>query len=172
MTAAQVVFIIAAAITLVSAVMVVTLRRLMQSALALILALMGVAVIFAILGSGFFAMAQVVVYIGAIAILIIFAVMLTQNVMNADKSQLNRGALFGALGVVLLLGGMVFILSAWTSFHTMPIELPAGSGDIATLGMLLTDPQGFALPFEAVSVLLVAALVGGIFIARDQRKDE
>ncbi len=68
--------------------------------------------------------------------------------------------------------GMVFILSAWTSFHTMPVELPAGSGDIATLGMLLTDPQGFALPFEAVSVLLVAALVGGIFIARDQRKDE
>jgi NADH-quinone oxidoreductase subunit J len=172
LTAAQVVFLIATAITLASAVMVVTLRRMMQSALALILALMGVAMIFAILGSGFFAVTQVVVYIGAIAILIIFAVMLTQNSMNANQSQLNPGAMYGLLGVAVMLAGLVFVFSAWSSFKTLPAELPAGSGDVATLGLLFTDPQGFALPFEAVSILLVAALVGAIFIARDKRKDE
>ncbi len=172
MTAAQVVFIVAAAITLVSALMVVTLRRVMQSALALILALMGVAVIFALLGSGFFAMTQVIVYIGAISILIIFTVMLTQRAMEPDDSQMNRGAVFAAIAMTLLLVGVVFVVSAWSAFQTLPVDLPADSGDIATLGMQLTDPRGFALPFEAVSVLLAAALVGAIFIARDQRKDD
>jgi len=170
--AAQVVFIFAAGITLVSALMVVTLRRVMQSALALILALMGVAVIFALLGSGFFAVAQVIVYIGAIAILIIFTEMLTQHSMDTGDDQLNRGAAFAVLGAVVLLAGGLFVLSAWNNFQVLPADLPAGAGDIAELGMQLTNPQGFALPFEAVSVLLVAALVGAIFIARDQRKDE
>ncbi len=171
MSAVQIVFLLAAAITLVAAVMVVTLRRLMQSALALILALVGVAVIFAILGSGFFAMTQVVVYVGAIAILIIFTAMLTQNVMRADQSQLNRGFLFAALGAALVFAGLIFLLSAWNVFQAAPPAAGTDSGDIAALGLALTDPQGFALPFEAISVLLLAALVGAIFIARDHSKD-
>ncbi len=171
MTGIQIFFLISAAITLFSAVMVVTLRKMMQSALALILALMGVAVVFAILGNGFFAVTQVVVYIGAIAILIIFAVMLTQNVMNADQSQLNRSFVFAALGVGLLFAGSVFIFSAWSSFQAVPAELDPAVDVVTALGLGLTDPQGFALPFEAVSVLLLAALIGGIFIARDHHKD-
>jgi NADH-quinone oxidoreductase subunit J len=171
MTALQGVFLITAVITLISAVMVVSLRKMMQSALALILALLGVAVVFTILGNGFFAITQVVVYIGAIAILIIFAVMLTQNVMNADQSQLNRGFIFAALGAGLLFAGMIFVLSAWGSFQAVPAELPSEAVDLTTLGMGLTDSQGFALPFEAISVLLLAALVGSIFVARDHHKD-
>lgn len=171
MTAIQVVFLITAAITLISAVMVVSLRKMMQSALALILALVGVAVVFAILGNGFFAITQVVVYIGAISILIIFAVMLTQNVMHADQSQLNRGFIFAALGAALLFTGMVFVLSAWGGFQAVPAEMGAEATDLTVLGLALTDPQGFALPFEAISVLLLAAMIGSIFIARDHRKD-
>jgi len=171
-TAAQIVFLIAAGITLVSALMVVTLRRVMQSALALILALMGVSVVFAVLGSGFFAVAQVIVYIGAIAILIIFTVMLTQRSMEADDSQLNRGAIPAAVGIIVLLTAALFALSAWSGFQTLPVDVPAGTGSIAEMGRLLTDPQGYALPFEAVSVLLVAALVGAVYVARDQKKDE
>ncbi len=171
MSAIQIVFLITAVITLVAAVMVVTLRRLMQSALALILALVGVAVIFAILGSGFYAMTQVVVYVGAIAILIIFTVMLTQNVMQADQSQLNRGYIFAALGSAILFAGLIFIISAWKMFQSVPPVGGSDSGDIAALGLAMTDPQGFALPFEVISVLLLAALVGAIFIARDHSKD-
>jgi NADH-quinone oxidoreductase subunit J len=171
MTAAQVIFLIVAAITLISAVMVVTLRKMMQSALALILTLLGVAIVFAILGSGFFAVTQVVVYIGAIAILIIFAVMLTQNVMYPDRDQLNQGYILAALAVVLLFSGMVLALSAWTGFQAVPTDINPAVDSITALGLALTDPQGFALPFEAVSVLLLAALVGGIYIARDHHKD-
>ncbi|NMB53855.1 MAG: NADH-quinone oxidoreductase subunit J [Leptolinea sp.] len=171
MTAVQVVFLITAAITLAAAVMVVSLRRMMQSALSLILALVGVAVVFAIIGNGFFAITQVVVYVGAIAILIVFSVMLTQNVMNAEQSQMNRGFIFAALGVALLFSGLTLVLSAWNSFQTLPPMPGSDLADIRLLGTGLTDPQGFALPFEAVSVLLLAALVGSIFIASERHKD-
>ncbi len=97
--------------------------------------------------------------------------MLTQNVMNADQSQLNRSFVFAALGVGLLFAGSVFIFSAWSSFQAVPAELDPAVDVVTALGLGLTDPQGFALPFEAVSVLLLAALIGGIFIARDHHKD-
>lgn len=171
MTAVQIVFLAVAALTLAAAVMVVSLRRMMQSALALILALVGVAVIFVLLGSGFFAVSQVVVYIGAIAILIIFAVMLTQNSMSPEHSQMNPGFLYAALGSALLFSSLVFILSMWVGFYAIPVNLDPSVDTITVLGLSLTDPQGFALPFEIVSVLLLAALIGGIYIARDHHRD-
>lgn len=171
MTAAQIVFLITAGITLIASILVVSLRKMMQSALALILALIGVAAVFAIIGYGFFTVVQVVVYIGAIAILIIFAVMLTQNVMNADESQMSSDFIFIALGAALLFGGLVFILSAWKQISTIPAPLASQAVDPAVLGLGLTDPQGFALPFEAISVLLLAAMIGGIYVARGHHKD-
>jgi NADH-quinone oxidoreductase subunit J len=172
MSPAQVVFLIVAAMTLFSAVMVVSLKNMMHSALMLILALLGVAVIFAMLDAGFFAIIQVVVYIGAIAILIIFAVMLTRNVMLPDPGQLNRGFILAGLGSALMLAGVAFALSAWPGFMALPGTLDPAADPVVTLGLALTDPQGFALPFEAISILLLSAVVGGIYIARDRRKDE
>lgn len=172
MSPAQVVFLVVAALTLFSAVMVVSLKNMMHSALMLILALLGVAVIFAMLDAGFFAIIQVVVYIGAIAILILFAVMLTRNVMRPDLTQLNRGFIVAGLGSALMLAGVVFALSTWPGFQAIPGNLDPGVDPIVTLGLALTDPQGFALPFEAISILLLSAVVGGIYIARDRRKDE
>jgi len=168
-TILQVVFLTAAAITLISAVMVVSLRKLMQSAFAFVLSLMGVAVIFAIIGSGFFAIVQVVVYIGAIAILIIFSVMLIQHMMDAGHSQINRGSVFGGMAVVGLFAGLVFVMSPWGSFQTLPTAFPAHADDLALLGKAFADPEGFLVPFEAVTMLLLAAMVGGIFIAREHK---
>ena len=79
MTAEQIIFLIVAALTLISAVFVVTSRNLVHAALWLVATLFGVAVIYALLNAGFIAVVQVVVYIGAIAILFIFAVMLTRK---------------------------------------------------------------------------------------------
>lgn len=79
MTPIQIIFLIVALLTLGASVMVVSARRMMHAALWLILTLLGVAVMFATLESGFFTIVQVVVYIGAIAILILFAVMLTRR---------------------------------------------------------------------------------------------
>jgi NADH-quinone oxidoreductase subunit J len=169
MTILQVVFLITAGITLISAVMVVSLRKLMQSAFAFVLALLGVAVIFAIIGSGFFAMVQVVVYIGAIAILVIFSVMLIHNVMDASQRQVNRGFIFAGVASVVLFAGLVFVLSAWSRFQTTPSGLPVQVDDLALLGQAFADPEGFVVPFEAVTLLLLAAMIGGIFIAREHK---
>jgi NADH-quinone oxidoreductase subunit J len=97
MTPDQIVFLIVALFTLGSGFMVVTTRNLVHAALWLVSTLFGVAVVFALLNAGFLAVVQVVVYIGAIAILFIFAVMLTRKDMRDQGPQLNRNWWFGAL---------------------------------------------------------------------------
>lgn len=169
MTPLQLVFLAVAAVTLFSAVMVVSIRRMMHAALFLILALMGVAFMFAILGSGFFAIVQVLVYIGAIAILILFAVMLTRNIMDAGKSETNRGWWLVIPLAILIFAAITVILSSWSAFSTIH-ELQMASGEtIIQLGKAFTDPGGYVIPFEVASVLLVAALVGAIYVAMERR---
>ena len=167
----QILFLIIALVTLVSAILVVTSRILMHSALWLVLTLFGVAVMFAFLEASFFAVVQVLVYIGAIAILIIFAVMLTRRVWDENAPRLNRGWWAALLATLALFAGLVVILvgpGAWAGFQAGP----AASPDIALLpqfGADLVDPTKFAIPFEAASVLLLAALVGAIYVAADKK---
>ncbi len=169
MTPSQIVFLLVAAATLFSAGMVVSIRRIMHAALFLVLALMGVAFMFATLGSGFFAIVQVLVYIGSIAILIIFAAMLTRNVMDAEVAGLNRGWWFFAPLALLIFAGIVLVLSSWSAFAALRDLSSAGGENILEFGKALTDPNGFVIPFEVASVLLVAALVGAIYIAMERR---
>src|SRR4030066_1144462 len=113
MTAEQIVFLIVAAVTLVAGLSVVTSRNLIHSALWLILTLSGIAVFYVLLDAGFFAVIQVVVYIGAIAILFIFAAMLTRRVMQDTGPQSNTNWWLGAVIAALLLVGIVFVLINW-----------------------------------------------------------
>jgi NADH-quinone oxidoreductase subunit J len=170
MTILQVVFLITAAITLISAVMVVSLRQVMRSTFAFVLSLLGVAVIFAIIGSGFFAVVQVVVYIGAIAILVIFSVMLIHNVMDTSQRQVNRGFIFAGVATTVFFAGLVFAMSTWGSFQAMPPIMPPHMDDLQIMGKAFADPEGFVVPFEAVTMLLLAAMIGGIFIARERKE--
>src|SRR3989337_4500895 len=110
MTAMQVVFLVTAVVTLGGAVMVVTARNLVHAALWLILTLFGIAVMFALLNAGFLAVVQVVIYIGAISILMIFAIMLTRRVMQDVGPQLNPGWWIAGLLSVVLFGGLVWML--------------------------------------------------------------
>ena len=89
MTGIQILFIVVAVITLIAAVLVVTSRNLIHAALWLILSLFGIAVYFVLLSAPFLAVAQVVIYIGAIAILMIFAVMMTRHLMKDSGAQIN-----------------------------------------------------------------------------------
>src|SRR5690349_22380840 len=100
MTAEQIIFLIVSGATLASALMVVTSRNLVHAALWLVATLFGVAVVFALLNAGFIAVVQVVVYIGAIAILFIFAVMLTRKDLRENVPQLNKNWWAGALVAV------------------------------------------------------------------------
>jgi NADH-quinone oxidoreductase subunit J len=156
-------------LTLGSAIMVVTSRHLMHAAFWLILSLMGVAILFALLETRFFVVVQVVVYIGAIAILILFAIMLTRRVMQHDERQLNRGWLAAALVSIGFFAGLVAALSGWSHFWEETRTVPAGGENLIQLGNALVDPLGYLLPFELISVLLLAALIGSIFVGMEKK---
>jgi len=165
-------FLVNALITLFAAVKVVSSRKLVHAALWLVLALMGVAATFAMLGSRFFSVIQVFVYIGAIATLIIVAVMLTRNSMEDVGPQVNRGWWLPLVVVVLLFVGLVVVLSSWGDFGLSTRTVGAGGEDVMELGKALVDPNGFVLPFEIASALLLGAMVAAIYLATDRKESK
>jgi NADH-quinone oxidoreductase subunit J len=169
MTAEQIIFLVVALFTLGSGFMVVTTGNLVHAALWLVSTLFGVAVVFALLNAGFLAVVQVVVYIGAIAILFIFAVMLTRKDMRDQGPQMNRGWWAGALIAVLVFAGLFFLLQGWNGFSKTASDIPSGFDAVAELGNALVSPDAFVLPFEVASVLLVAALVGAVYVAFNRK---
>jgi NADH-quinone oxidoreductase subunit J len=169
MTGEQIIFLLTALFTLGSGFMVVTSRNLVHAALWLVSALFGVAVTYAILSAAFLAVVQVVVYIGAIAILFIFAVMLTRKDMRDQGPQMNANWWFGALLSVVVFVGLVFLLLGWSGLSTEATAIPAGFDTIAELGDALVSPDAYVLPFEVASVLLVAALIGAVYVAFNRK---
>lgn len=173
MTPLQIVFLLVAAATLISALMVVSVRRMMHAALWLILTLFGVAVLFATLENGFFTVIQVIVYIGAIAILIIFAVMLTRRDEQDRGLEVNRMTIISGLASLCVAGGLIFTLNGWQAFTSArPPLAPENVDNVAALGQALVSPDAYALPFEVASILLIGALVGAIYVANEQRNKE
>jgi NADH-quinone oxidoreductase subunit J len=169
MTGEQIIFLVVAFFTLGSGFMVVTTRNLIHAALWLIATLFGVAVIFALLDAGFLAVVQVVVYIGAIAILFIFAVMLTRKDMRDQGPQVNQNWWIGALLSVLTFGGLYLLLQGWNGLSKTVSDIPSGFDAVAELGTALVSPDAYVLPFEVASVLLVAALVGAVYVAFNRK---
>jgi NADH-quinone oxidoreductase subunit J len=169
MTPYLIVFIVTAIVTLAAALMVVTARSLIHAALWLILALLGVAVMFVLLNAGFFAVVQVVIYIGAIAILMIFAIMLTRRTMRESGPRFNENWSWAAALGLLMFAGLVFILVNWSGISTPLAPLADGADPLRDLGVALVSPDGFVLAFELASVLLLAALIGAIFVAWDRK---
>ncbi|MCH7610906.1 MAG: NADH-quinone oxidoreductase subunit J [Chloroflexi bacterium] len=163
MTLAQLIFLAAAAVTLVAAIMVVTSPRLIHAGLWLILSLAGIAVLFILLDNGFLAVVQVAIYIDAIAILIIIAVMLTRAVMSDADRQINRMGLAAAFASLILLAGLLAMVLQVPA--ASPAPLVEAEVNLDALGRALVDVDGFILPFEVASVMLVAALVGAILVA-------
>jgi len=166
MSGLEILFLIIAVFTLISAIQVVTTKNLVHAALWLIVALFGVAATFVLLNAPFLAVVQVVVYIGAIAILMIFAVMLTRNMMQESVPQFNKNYTFAALlGFVLFVGLTVIVLNSGTGDINLP-TLASDADPISDLGIALVSPNAYIIPFELASVLLLAALIGSIVIAR------
>lgn len=172
MTAEQIIFLVVAGFTLGSGLMVVTTRNLVHAALWLVSTLFGVAVMYALLHANFLAVVQVVVYIGAIAILFIFAVMLTRKDMRDQGPQVNRNWWFGALLSVLTFAGLTALLQGWSGLSKTAADLPVGFDSVAALGEALVSPDAFVLPFEVASVLLVAALIGAVYVAFNPRSGD
>ena len=169
MTGERILFLLVALFTLGSGLMVVTTRNLVHAALWLVSTLFGVAVAYALLNATFLAVVQVVVYIGAIAILFIFAVMLTRRDMRDQGPQMNPNWWLGALIAVLVFAGLFLLLQGWSGLSTTAAEFPAGFDSISELGNALVSPDAYVLPFEVASVLLVAALVGAVYVAFNRK---
>ena len=170
MTFPQIVFLAAGAVTLIAAIMVVTVPRLVHAGLWLILALAGIAVLFILLDNGFLAVVQVAIYIDAIAILIILAMMLTRAAMSDTDPQINRIWLASAFASLIIMAGLLGIVSQAPAASRGPL-VDAEVG-LDALGRALVDVDGFILPFEVASVLLVAALVGSILVAMTPTRGE
>mgnify|MGYP001593027185 FL=1 len=164
-TLPQIIFIIVAIGTLFTGTMVVVARNLVHAALWLILSFFGVAVIFAMLEAGFIAVVQVTLYIGAIAILIIFAMMLTRKVMNDTEPQTNSQWVLSLVVAAAAFIGLAGLLNAtaWPVLQTVSLE-----GSVAQLGRALVEPNQYVLPFEVASVLLIIALIGAVAIASEK----
>lgn len=169
MTALQIIFLLTAAITLGAGLMVVTAKNLIHAALWLVLALFGVAVLYVLLEAGFLAVVQVMVYIGAIVILIIFAVMLTHRIApdSGPRFSENWGWALVIAGVVF--GGLAWLLSSWSGFQTHAPAISERFDSLKALGLALVSPDGYVLAFELASVLLLAALIGAVVIAWDRK---
>ena len=165
----QIIFLVTAIMMLSAAVMVVSSRHLVHAALWLIVALFGAAVLFALLEATFIAVIQVVVYIGAIAIMFIFAVMLTRRELRDSADSWNKGwpaALAVTAVVAVTLGS--FLLK-WDGLLKTTQPLAEGYDSVASLGTALISPDAFVLPFEVASVLLLAALLGSVYVAMNKK---
>jgi NADH:ubiquinone oxidoreductase subunit 6 (subunit J) len=165
MSVQHVVFIILSAIALIGALGVVLNRRLFRSALFLVLSFVGVAGFYILLEAELLAMIQLLVYVGAIAILIIFAIMLSRQAMASDDKVLNEQWILGGIVAVVLCAALVYVL-VQVNWPVVETAVPANS--IQRLGESLVNSNSFVLPFEVASVLLLVALVGAVIIAREK----
>ena len=177
----QIIFFILAVLTLVSAVVVVTDRNLFHAAIAMMASFFGVAGLYATLNSGFMAAAQLLVYIGAISILVIFAIMMTRRLMNTGEPAFNSQHIGAAIAALMMFGvlGFVFFqigigVPQGTLFNILPQEASNAllESTVVRLGWMFASPNAYVLPFEIASVLLLAALVGSIVIARPMDDEE
>jgi NADH-quinone oxidoreductase subunit J len=171
MTAEQIIFLLIAVLILGSALMVVTTRKLLHAALWLVVALFGVSILYAMLRANFLAVVQVVVYIGAIAILFIFVVMFTRRELIENGRQTRSAWLIPALLGVLILVGLVLLILNVPGVERTPAALPVGLDTVLALGGALVSPDAYVLPFEVASLLLLAALVGAVYVATVDKKN-
>jgi NADH-quinone oxidoreductase subunit J len=159
----EVAFWIVAVIGVMAALAVVLLNDVFRSALSLVLCFLAVAGIYLTLSADFLAVVQILVYVGAISVLIILAIMLTRDVhKGSPTNRLRIPALFVA---ALFLGGMIYTVvnTNWQISSASPLEptTPAIAG-------LLFGEGGFILPVEIAPILLVAAILGAIVLVREK----
>jgi NADH:ubiquinone oxidoreductase subunit 6 (subunit J) len=154
-------FLILAILTLAGGIAAMTLRRLVHCALALTVAFAGLAALYLNLGAEFAGLAQLLVYVGAIAILIVFAILLTRG--DAETQSSFSPAAFG--GAVIALA--VFAVLAWaveTSGVAHPATIAAApSAPMLAIGLALM--QRYVLPLEVIALMLTAAMIGAVIIA-------
>lgn len=155
----EAVFIAIAAITLIGAYLAVWLRNIFYNALGLILALAGVAGLFLYLNCDFLAVMQVIIYIGAISIAIIFAIMLSRPAFRQSEPR-DTFKVIRSLAIAALAFGAV-----WGALRATTWSLADTSGDYSIRALGRGFLGEYALPFEVVSVVLLVAIIGALLLS-------
>lgn len=161
MTIYDLIFYLFAAVTLLSAIFVVTSRNIVHSAFYLLFTFFGVAGIYVMLGADFVAIVQLIVYVGGILILLLFGVMITNKITSVDIKTGTINTLPAAIGLGLFTGiiGAVILNTEWKIVDS---EMPQST--LSVLGQMLLNE--YVLVFELLGILLLIALVGAASMAR------
>jgi NADH-quinone oxidoreductase subunit J len=164
-TAVVIAFYVVAGITLLSALMVAVVRDLIHAVLFLILSFIGVAGLYITLSADFVAVVQVLIYAGAISVLMIFAVLLTPR-SDRDNAPVSYAAPLSVLAG--LLGAVIIFVGLDTDWRQ--VEGDRFGQTAQEIGSALLDP--YALPFEVASIVLVVAMIGAIILVRPGNGEE
>ena len=164
MSATAIIFYILAALILSFGVLTVFTRKIFRAAVFLLLTLIGIAGLYILMDMQFIAALQIIIYVGGIVVLIIFSIFLTHQAGESLPRELPRRIVFS-----MLLAGIGLLFTGWIILHHafMPAGVPAIEHTVRNIGEQLLSYKafGYAFPFEVVSILLLAALVGSIVIA-------
>jgi NADH:ubiquinone oxidoreductase subunit 6 (subunit J) len=161
-----VLFVLLAAGVLGGGLAVVTLRNVIHSAIAMMICFGALAGMYALLGAPIIAAGQVLIYLGAISVLILFAIMLTQAGDANLPAPFHSQVWFAVVAAVAIVG-----LVGWAVIQTdWPAANEAVRAEVDAIAIALFSD--YALPFEVISLLLLAAIIGAIFLARRPEEDE
>ena len=159
----DVLFIILSVVMIGSALLVVTMRDIIRCGLAMMVSFAALAGLYVLIGAPLVAAAQVLVYIGAISVLVLFAIMLTQTKAAPARLVFQTQAVPAAIAAAVLALLIALTVGA-TNWNAVDAPIRVGT---AILAQVLFDQ--YVLPFEIVSVLLLAAVIGGIFLAKREK---
>jgi len=165
MSFAQVVFYGLAAITVISALLVITRRNPVHSAIYLIITLLAVALLFLQLQAEFIAAVQIILYIGGIMVLFLFVIMLVNLDVAMRQEQFNRQWWVAGLAALLLAAELAAVIYLGRGTAELP-QAPAGALQPNTELIGTTLYRDYMLPFEIASLLLLVAMVGAVLMAR------
>jgi NADH-quinone oxidoreductase subunit J len=161
-------FLILAIVTIVAACAAMTLRGLVHCALALAVAFAGIGTLYLSLGAQFLGLAQLLVYVGAIAVLIVFVILLTRGGDNDASPLIPTGLPITGI----LIATTILALLGWAVFHSFAMRSvgpPATPATVRELGTVLMAE--YVLPLEVIGLMLTAALIGAVVVAMKEKQD-
>ena len=163
----KIVFYILALIMIVFAIASVTSRQMLRSVIYLLFVLIGVAGIYFLIDYNFLAAVQLTVYAGGIIVLVIFSVLLVHHIeMELEMAKLSKKIL---TGLVCLIGLGVFLATIYSTDFNVVENYKSTTVEDIGMGLLSYDAGGFILPFEVISILLLAAMIGAIIIGKGDK---
>ena len=167
-------FLILAVVTIMGACAAMTLRSLVHCALALAVAFAGIGSLYLSLGAQFLGLAQLLVYVGAVAVLIVFVILLTQTSGTSENANQAMGGPFKPavglsgvhLPVGLLIAGVIFAILGWATLHSFALRSADSAIPQATIRQLgSTLMEQYIVPLEIIGLLLTAAMIGAVILA-------